>query len=374
MAEALTPAAGSATEQPVETQQAAVASSAPTNGQETSTASASADASSGLVTAAGFKFLAGPFGAQKRTGSVSITPAFTQPTAMSPYLKRGYTQCSVHTKVRTIDAMMEDGEGGYRCKPENQCSVGDSTPPPAKKASWSKKKATPCWYWGRGNCMAGTRCPFAHDGPPGQGTEEDSLNFPCWFHMKGYCAQGAACGYSHEAADRILIAKGGPVKEAPRTMIVNTTVTGTVKAWRGLQGWILPHMPIQHPMAFQNRGCLHVNRQDLLAKTFLTPGRSVAFQVFLDNRGLGACDVFEEGEDPVLEAMHAQPMQAQPMQAQPMQAQPQQIPALSQAMPAQPMLGQPMLGQPIPGQPILGQPTPGQPIPGQPITALPASF
>lgn len=142
--------------------------------------------------------------------------------------------CAVHGKVRSVDALTEDGSGGMVCKPDNKCmQIGDQ---PASRARWSG------WAW-----------------------------------------------RSREPT--------GP--NLPRTRISEVVLVGQVLEWNGKFGWIQPEVPVEHELAHKHRGKIYVSSSDLTGAAELVVGIAVKFVLYSDSSGLGAQDVvfLSKGED-----------------------------------------------------------------------------
>lgn len=58
--------------------------------------------------------------------------------------------CSVHGKMRSADSLTDDWNGGLCCAPGKECKVSGST------------KSTICKFWAEGRCNQGEYCAFAH--------------------------------------------------------------------------------------------------------------------------------------------------------------------------------------------------------------------
>jgi hypothetical protein len=67
-----------------------------------------------------------------------------------------------------------------------------------------KKKATPCWYFAKGNCLNGDKCHNAHSsggsGGGGGGAGASAAAAVCRAFARGHCPNGAACGFAHPQA------------------------------------------------------------------------------------------------------------------------------------------------------------------------------
>lgn len=60
--------------------------------------------------------------------------------------------CSVHSKARRADCMMEDGDGAWRCLPGLEC----------RDAATDGEKRAFCKFFRQGACQRGEACAFAH--------------------------------------------------------------------------------------------------------------------------------------------------------------------------------------------------------------------
>lgn len=77
-------------------------------------------------------------------------------------------------------------------------------------------------------------------------------------------------------------------KAAARKRISQARITGQVREWRGMWGWIRPLQKIEHPQAKKNKGDIFVHKNDLQVPGELGVGTRVDFLVYSDEKGLGA--------------------------------------------------------------------------------------
>lgn len=70
------------------------------------------------------------------------------------------TQCSLHGKMRSAEVLTSDGQGGLRCIEGKECKTGGH--------GQASKKGI-CKYWQEGSCSKGNNCDFRHEGEAGAG-------------------------------------------------------------------------------------------------------------------------------------------------------------------------------------------------------------
>jgi len=140
----------------------------------------------------------------------------------------------------------------------------------------------------------------------------------------GYGAKGAAKGWSLGSGKPVYSAYEAPAKGKaagkmgggfakgadkgkgkgkktpghllPRNRISVEKFSGTVFAWKGKYGWIVPSDAIDHEKASKNNGRLFVGKEDLEGGLEeLTPESVVEFHIWEDSSGLGADEVVVTG-------------------------------------------------------------------------------
>lgn len=84
----------------------------------------------------------------------------------------------------------------------------------------------------------------------------------------------------------------------PRRVVSTKRVTGKVETWNGTWGLVAPSSAISHPAAVKTNGQVYIHEADVLDGMKLSSGASVEFEVFVDDRGLGAGKVREALDSP----------------------------------------------------------------------------
>lgn len=78
---------------------------------------------------------------------------------------------------------------------------------------------------------------------------------------------------------------------AHRNVVSVVRTEGVVSEWHGTWGWIAPSQQVFHHQISQNKGRIHVQRNDVMSSQPLKAGTKVSFFIYSEPKGLGAAEV-----------------------------------------------------------------------------------
>mmetsp|Transcript_45587 Transcript_45587/g.126521 ORF Transcript_45587/g.126521 Transcript_45587/m.126521 type:complete len:593 (+) Transcript_45587:48-1826(+) len=112
--------------------------------------------------------------------------------------------------------------------------------------------------------------------------------------MRGFNFKGASIHV--RLASHVQVSDDGGLQEIgqqsnARTQLSDIRMKGQVIAWKGNYGWIASDTRIDHPDAKRHDGAVYVHARDTEGGVELQLGQRVSFRTYVDNEGIGACEV-----------------------------------------------------------------------------------
>lgn len=122
----------------------------------------------------------------KTSGGGSLGGSFSGGSGLGT----GQLMCSEHGKPRSMQSLVDDGKGGFRCSPGMECKTANTGTVCTLHGKMRSPEVLTSDGQGGFKCIDGKECKV--------GSGQSMKREVCRFWQQGLCSKGAGCGFLHE--------------------------------------------------------------------------------------------------------------------------------------------------------------------------------